>query len=153
MLLLTLLPQEHGLFLLRWPTLPLRVVEERCVGVKEQLPAFINQNLSNNKPRSRCCSWCCFSSSYSFRRRAPGHLLLFAGTVSYGSIFDLVVDPKGMFALTCGQNRQVTTQQHNTTTTAGVVACVIEHVFPRYNYQIVHRHVLCSIHWLSQSCR
>jgi WD40 repeat protein len=30
------------------------------------------------------------------------------GTVSYGSIFDLVVDPKGMFALTCGQNRQVT---------------------------------------------
>ncbi len=30
------------------------------------------------------------------------------GLVAYGSIFDLVVDPKGMFALTCGQNRQVT---------------------------------------------
>ena len=34
------------------------------------------------------------------------HLSLPPGTVSYGSIFDLVVDPKGMFALTCGQNRQ-----------------------------------------------
>lgn len=45
--------QEHGLLLLRRPPLPLRVVEERCVG---ELPNQNKRTMLNNALSSLCCA-------------------------------------------------------------------------------------------------